>query len=535
LSVSSQPGAACYLKPDVKIEPLVFRWPVWPHLLAPATCAMNVAFRHLPGLQSFIKNPAVHAAAAKDPAMLGSSFLCLPQSATAAARALSQATTERCSALLAFAQGYKQLDSKLATTAKGFRLDDFYRDLPEPLTGTVELVYDLNNRPRIKIIEELLYEALPVIADSREVCLRRIPQSERSFFMSTPMLDAADCLFLRLDFHDPRIDELTSMRIEPGSGPQLAGRLGVESSKMSLFNDLFTSEPPSRLEPAYVGDQVRLRYFGHACVLLQTAEVSVLIDPLTAWERDRGEASLTFNDLPDFIDYVVISHPHADHLVAEVLLQLRSRVGSVVVPRNDRGNLADPSVRLIMRELGFTRVHALEPFESLQVPDGQILALPFIGEHAGLDIMSKSSFAISLKGRTCLFLVDSDAVEPVLYRRLARRIGKVDALFIGMECHGAPLTWLYGPLLPGALSRRDDDSRRLSGSDCARAWGVVEELDCSRVFVYAMGQEPWLKHLMGLAYQPGSVQLTESDKFLERCRAEGIPAERLYGCREMLL
>src|SRR5262249_43765251 len=122
-----------------------------------------------------------------------------------------------------------------------------------------------------------------------------------------------------------------------------------------------------------------------------------------------------------------------------------------------------------------------------------------------------------------------------LFTRLSQRIGKVDALFIGMECHGAPLTWLYGPLLMTAVSRRDDDSRRLSGSDCARAWRVVEELDCSRVFVYAMGQEPWLKHLMGLAYKPGSVQLIESDKFIERCRGDSIPAERLYGCREMLL
>lgn len=524
-----------YLKPDVKIEPLVFRWPVWPHLLAPATFAMNVAFRQLPALQSFINNPAVHAAAARDPAMLGSPFLCLPQSATAAARALNQAMTERCGALLAFAQGFKQLDSKLATTAKGFRLDEFYRDLPEPLTGTLELVYDLNNRPRIRVIEELLHESLAVIADSREICLRRIPQCERPFFMSTPVLDADDRLFLRVDFDDPRIDELASMRIKAGSVPQLAMRLGVDRDKMALFNDLFTPERPSRMEPAYAGDQVRLRYFGHACVLLQTAGVSVLIDPLTAWERDGEEASLTFSDLPDFIDYVIISHPHADHLVAEVLLQLRSRVGSVVVPRNDRGSLPDPSVRLIMRELGFTAVHALEPFESLPVPGGEILALPFMGEHAGLDIMSKNSFAIRFKGRTCLFLVDSDAIEPALYRRLSRRIGKVDALFIGMECHGAPLTWLYGPLLPGAPSRRDDDSRRLSGSDCARAWGVIQELDCSRVFVYAMGQEPWLKHLMGLAYQPGSVQLTESDSFLDQCHADGIPAERLYGCKEILL
>ena len=191
-------------------------------------------------------------------------------------------------------------------------------------------------------------------------------------------------------------------------------------------------------------------------------------------------------------------------------------------------------MRLMLQQLGFTDIHALDPFESLVVPEGEILSLPFMGEHAGLNIMSKQSIAVRLKGRTFLFLVDSDGVVPALYRQISRRIGKVAAMFIGMECHGAPLTWLYGPLLTGMPNRRDDDSRRLSGSDCARAWGIVQELDCSRVFVYAMGQEPWLKHLMGLAYQPDSLQLRESEQFLERCRAGGILAERLYGCREML-
>src|SRR5688572_27513965 len=112
----------CYLKEDVKLELLAFRWPVWPHLIAPATYAMNVAFRHLPALKSFLSNPAVHATAARDPSMLGSQFVCLPESAVKQVRALSEAMTQRCAPLLAFARDFKQLDSKLGTTAKGFRL-----------------------------------------------------------------------------------------------------------------------------------------------------------------------------------------------------------------------------------------------------------------------------------------------------------------------------------------------------------------------------------------------------------------------------
>ena len=528
-------GPHGYLRPEVKLEPLVFRWPVWPHLIAPATYAMNVAFRHLPALKSFINNPSVHAAAARNPAMLGSQFLSLPASAVAAVRALEQAMANHCAPLLSFAKDFKQLDRMLGDTAKGFRLDEFYAQLPPALAGVVELVYDLNNHPHVKIMEELLYESFPAMTHSRELCLRKISQRERAFFMSTPLMDGDDKLFIEMDFDDPRIDELAAARIHADSPMRLGGRLGLEPQKALLFSEMFTRQPPVRQQPHYAGEQVRLRYFGHACVLLQTAGISLLIDPLTAWERDSQEASLTFNDLPDFIDYVVISHPHADHLVAETLLQLRRRIGTIVVPRNDRGNLADPSVRLMLQQLGFTSIQALEPFESLPLPDGEILSLPFLGEHAGLDIMSKQSLAVRLKGRNLLFLVDSDGVDLALYERMSRRIGAVDILFIGMECHGAPLTWLYGPLLSGTLSRRDDDSRRLSGSDCAKAWGIVETLACPRVFLYAMGQEPWLQHLMGLAYQPDSVQLQETDRFLERCHAGGVTAERLYGCREMLL
>jgi hypothetical protein len=74
----------------------------------------------------------------------------------------------------------------------------------------------------------------------------------------------------------------------------------------------------------------------------------------------------------------------------------------------------------------------------------------------------------------------------------------------------------------------------LSGSDSERAWALLNEMGCQRAFVYAMGQEPWLQYLCGLQYTPESKQIVESDKLVERCRSASIPAERLYGCREML-
>ena len=280
---------------------------------------------------------------------------------------------------------------------------------------------------------------------------------------------------------------------------------------------------------------MRIRYFGHACVLVQTAQVSILFDPMLAFE-DVPDGRFTFCDLPPFIDYVVLTHNHQDHCSPEMLMQLRHRVGRVIVPRNNTGSLCDPSMKLILRRLGITRVDVLDAFDRIELPEGQLTALPFAGEHTDLDIHTKQTVFVSLKGRGILFLVDSDGWDPALYRRVIGKLRQpVDMLFLGMECHGAPLTWLYGPLLTQRISRRDDESRRLSGANCERAWNVLQEIRAPNVLVYAMGQEPWLRFVMGLEYAPDSIQLTESAKFVERCAQSGVRAEYLRTSAEFTL
>jgi hypothetical protein len=166
--------------------------------------------------------------------------------------------------------------------------------------------------------------------------------------------------------------------------------------------------------------------------------------------------------------------------------------------------------------------------------DSCITSLPFPGEHVDLDIDSRQGILIEIRNRRFAFLVDSDGWDSALFGRIARRVGRrLDALFIGMECHGAPLSWLYGPLLTRPISRRNDESRRLSGLDSARAWSVLHEFEAANVFVYAMGQEPWLRHIMGLQYTPESIQLKEVAAFLQRCRDAQIAAESLFMSREL--
>lgn len=522
-----------YLKSDTKIEPLSNRWYVWGHLVSPTQQALNLAFRQIPMLKSFIANPGVHEAASKNPALLGGTFLELRQADVGPVRSLLQQTMQNSAHLVEFADDLIKLDRQLLKTETGYSLDHVYGKLPASLAGAVEVNYDLSNHPSLRVIEELLHEDRLSQSHAQQFAFTRTRDSERNFFLNTPRLDGPDRIVVSMPFADTRVDLLSAARVGPVAFGDLVEAFSVSDENRERFRDYFTTAPVDRDEPNYRGDDVRVRYFGHACVLIQSAEVSILIDPFLTWDRDSEEASLTFNDLPDRIDYVFLTHNHQDHFCPEVLLQLRGRIGKILVPRNNAYSLADPSMRLALKNLGFANVVVMDPMDTVDVPQGCIGSLPFYGEHADLSIASKHAMYVKLKGRSFLFVADSDGKDRHLYRRIAERIGKIDTLFVGMECDGAPLTWLYGTYLTNPVTRKDDESRRLSGSDSEHAWTIVEEMDCKSVYVYALGQEPWLTFVAGLKYTPESKQLVESEKFVERCIGAGLTSERLYGCRTM--
>jgi hypothetical protein len=205
------------------------------------------------------------------------------------------------------------------------------------------------------------------------------------------------------------------------------------------------------------------------------------------------------------------------------------------VPRNGGGALQDPSLRLALKQCGFRNVIELTEMEEIDINGGSITAVPFLGEHADLNVLTKAAYLVCLGGHKLLFAADSCNVSPPLYKHVQRELGDVDAVFLGMECDGAPLSWLYGPLLTQRLERTQDHSRRLAGSNYDRAIAIVEQFHCKEVYVYAMGQEPWLNHVMGIKYTEQSNPIIHSNRLIETCRSRGITAERLFGEKEILL
>lgn len=518
-----------YLKCTTKIEPLSFGFYAWTHLISPAQRALHLVFRLIPLLNSFVRNPHVHAAAANDAKLFGGPFVQLTSDHVEAVENLLRRHAQH-SLTLALARDLREFDKKLQAFAQGNSLSELYAQCPDSLRGIVELLYDANDHPKLRIREELLYEDIDEERE-QQILMSHDQEEHRAFFMTTPRLVQARDVLFPWSFNDPRIDRLVESRTTSATLAELIEELDVPRTAQPAFSSFFSNTCPRRQCPAYGGSGVRVRYFGHACVLLQTAQESILIDPMLAWETNRDDGRLTFHDLPDRIDHIVISHNHHDHANPETLLQLRGRVSNVIIPSNNAGSVLDPSLKLTLRHMGFKSVQALSTLESVALKGGQITSLPFPGEHVDLDIHSRHGIHVELEGRRFAFLVDSDCCDPHVFRRVARRLGRrLDALFVGMECYGAPLSWLYGPLRTHPLARRNDESRRLSGMNCEQAVRVLQEFEPTQTFVYALGQEPWLRYIMGLEYTPDSIQLKEVAKFLEHGRTHGIAIEHLrYG------
>lgn len=522
-----------YLKRNVQIEPLFDQWYAWSYLIPPATAARNITERHLKIMDSYIAAPQVHANAVKNPKLLGGPFIDYGGKRVDEIRELRKQTIERRAKLLELSAALGKLDEMLRAKAKGYSLEPFYQEVPEALRGYVELVYDLNNHCSFRILEALMYKSELYDKSAQSLTASLTAEDDRPFVLSTPRLPTAQALQLPWSFDDRRIDKLVQAKTEPMELHEAISLL-EPGNQVSLARSFLTSEPPRRYVP-YGGEGVRWRYFGHACILVEMCNVSMLFDPVISYSYQSDISRYTYEDLPDKIDYALITHNHQDHVLFETILQLRSRIGAFVVPKSRGGTLQNPSLKLILEHVGCQNVVELSDFESIPLGDGEITALPFLGEHADLGIETKSAYLVRKGRRQLLFAADSCNVEPLLYEHLHRMIGDIDVAFVGMECDGAPLTWLYGPLLTQKIDRGLDESRRLAGSNYERASQLVRSLGAKEVYVYAMGQEPWLNHIMSLKYTAESRPIVDSNRLIDDYRSAGLCAERLFGEKEILI
>lgn len=518
------------------VEPLVNKWWAWSHLISPLACSLHLQNYQLEVLRSYLKEPRLHVQVCRDPKFRGGRFVDLPESLAPVVNQFLVQTEMKQEANLRLAKSAIDFHNYLVETASGESLDPYYQELPQELRGYVELVYDYYHRPTARFFESLLYESEYYQTDLQSLRLfEHIQDSARPFFMNTPRLREENQVEWAVSFDSPQIDELFRLDLSPKPLGYIRELIGLRPTDDKLPGALLSSSPVSCYE-RWHGKSIRLRYFGHASILIEWAGQTILTDPcIGVAPSEKGEARLSYKDLPEKIDYALVTHNHHDHFVIESLLRLRHRIQCLIVPRSVGFSYGDVSLRLLARKIGFRHVIELDALDSINLIDGAITSIPFMGEHADLP-HGKTAYVVRAGKEQMLFAADSDCLDIDMYRHIYANLGAINTVFIGMECVGAPLSWTCGAFLPAQPEVRIEQSRRYKGADSIRARNIIDAVKADRLFIYAMGLEPWLEFILGLAYSKDAIQLKEATKLIQDAHRSGLhQAELLKGTRELQL
>jgi L-ascorbate metabolism protein UlaG (beta-lactamase superfamily) len=155
--------------------------------------------------------------------------------------------------------------------------------------------------------------------------------------------------------------------------------------------------------PELTSEQICLTWIGHASFLIGWRGLNILVDPLwSLWlkviKRLR-RPGLPLRYLPA-IDLVLVTHAHFDHLDRKTLRRISS-FQPIIVP-SGVGNL--------VQDLGFNRVHELDPWQTLKIEDIAVTLTPC--HHWGARVLHDNhrgfgGFHLQLGGRTIFHCGDS--------------------------------------------------------------------------------------------------------------------------------
>ena len=184
----------------------------------------------------------------------------------------------------------------------------------------------------------------------------------------------------------------------------------------------------------------RATFIGHSGVLIETPSTRVMVDPLLV-VRNRPQFNPLRAVLGTDLDAVVITHSHWDHLNLDSLLHLNPDTTIIVPARRNPDSIVNPNIGQMVRDLGFSRVIELTPWDSYTLgthaPEGETIevsSLPYYGETTGPQSPRDWQCArIASGGRELLFLVDAAAdafgsTDDVVHASVSR-FGPVDILF----------------------------------------------------------------------------------------------------------
>ena len=280
--------------------------------------------------------------------------------------------------------------------------------------------------------------------------------------------------------------------------PQLAVRDMVirADSPRILYQESTRSEWNSRA----------ITWVGHNTAVVRSGQASVVVDPWLLPTSKRYPEKFLPAQRAELgrIDAIAITHSHPDHFDPATLLQFKCDT-VIIVPRIERESLLAAAMKTRLVELGFADVRELQWWESTQIDDIEIVALPFYGEQptSGEQLIPEvrndgNVYQVRTPGVSCAFTADSGRDSRGDVRDVGleayRRFGPIDFLFSGYRgWRGYPVQFVESSVPAYVLFVPPDlyAVRQSIMSDAAEAIDTAEYWHARYFVPYADGGAPW--------------------------------------------
>lgn len=213
---------------------------------------------------------------------------------------------------------------------------------------------------------------------------------------------------------------------------------------------------PSTVLPSIKTDLLSLNrgenvvvWFGHSSYFLQVDGKRILVDPvfsgaaspIKATTRSfKGSDVYTVADLPE-IDYLFISHDHWDHLDYETVLQLKSKVKTVI---------CGLGVSEHLKYWGYDSSKIIEKdwYETIDLENGFVVTTTPARHFSGRGLKRNQSLWMSfvLKTPSLNLYLGGDSGYDFHFKEIGDQFGPFDLAI--MECGQYDKNWKYIHLLP---------------------------------------------------------------------------------------